>query len=154
LPPNNAKFTGVVIDAITKQSVPGAVVKIKGTTHAVATDDNGRFSFITARKFPSTLVVSFIGYKTQEVIANGGFVEVALEENISQLNDVVVVGYGTQQRKDLVSSVSKVDPSQTKNIPDGSFDAQMQGKAAGVQINSNTGIAGSDVFIRIRGTKR
>ena len=65
----NSKLNGVVIDATTKQPIPGAVVKISGTTHAVATDEKGRFNFITGQKFPYTLVISFIGFKTQEFTA-------------------------------------------------------------------------------------
>src|ERR1700712_4458202 len=86
----NSKLNGVVIDANTKQPIPGAVVKIAGTTHAVATDDKGRFNFITGQKFPYTLIISFIGYKTQEVTASGSPVQIALQEDINQLNDVVV----------------------------------------------------------------
>ncbi|HEX2535474.1 MAG TPA: TonB-dependent receptor, partial [Chitinophagaceae bacterium] len=66
-------------------------------------------------------------------------------------SDVVVVGYGTQQRKNLIGSVSKVNPAETKNIPAGSFDAQLQGKVPGVQISSNTGVPGEAVNIRVRG---
>jgi TonB-linked SusC/RagA family outer membrane protein len=151
-PTINSKLYGKVVDAITKESLPGAVVTIKGTTHAVSTDADGGFKFITGQKFPYTLIVSFIGYEKQELVANGSPIEVQLKPVSKQLNDVVIVGYGSQERKNLVSAVSKIDPSETKSIPDGGFDAQMQGKAAGVQINSNSGIAGSDVFIRVRGT--
>lgn len=84
------------------------------------------------------------------VTATGG-IEIKLKQASSQLNDVVIIGYGTAQRKNLIGSVSKINPAGTKTIPEGSFDAQLQGKAAGVQINTNTGVPGSDVFIRVRG---
>lgn len=147
----NSKLTGRVIDAKTKQALPGATVSIKGTTHLVITDADGKFNFVTGQKFPYTLVISYVSYKTKEVIANGDHLEIGLEDSPSQLNDVVVVGYGTQQRRDVVSAVTKIDPSSTRNIPEGSFDAQLQGKAAGVQINSNIGVPGSDLYIRVRG---
>ena len=147
----NSKLVGRVIDSKTKETLAGASVSIKGTTHSVATDGDGRFNFITGQKFPYTLTISYIGYKTQELVVDGSPVEVRLEATANSLNDVVVVGYGVQQRKNLVGSVSKIDPATTKTIPEGSFDAQLQGKAAGVQINSNIGVPGSDIYIRVRG---
>ena len=147
----NSKLTGKVFDVKTKQSLPGATVAIKGTTHLVITDADGKFSFVTGQKFPYTLVVSYISYKTTEIVATGDPIEIGLEESQSQLNDVVVVGYGTQQRRDVVSAVTKIDPASTRTIPEAGFDAQIQGKAAGVQINSNIGVPGSDLYIRVRG---
>nr|GFB65058.1 hypothetical protein [Tanacetum cinerariifolium] len=68
-----------------------------------------------------------------------------------QLNEVVVVGYGTQQRKNLIGAIAKVDPTDTKELPVGSFDAQLQGKVSGVQISSSTGVPGEAVNVRVRG---
>ncbi|RYE20527.1 MAG: TonB-dependent receptor [Sphingobacteriales bacterium] len=147
----NSKLSGRVIDAKTKEPLPGATVSIKGTTHSVATDGDGRFNFVTGQKFPYTLVVSYISYATKEVIANGENIDIALDEASNSLNDVVVVGYAVQQRRDVVSAVTKLDPAATKNIPEGGFDAQLAGKAPGVQINSNIGVPGSDLYIRVRG---
>jgi TonB-linked SusC/RagA family outer membrane protein len=148
----NSKLNGTVIDAVTKQPVPGAVVRIKGTTHAVATDDKGKFSFVTGQKFPYILIVTFVGFKTQELTVDGSPVQIQLAEDITSLNDVVVVGYGTQTRKDLVSAISTIKSDNEKQIPVASFDAQLQGKAAGLQINSNTGTPGDGIFVRVRGT--
>lgn len=147
----NSKLAGSVVDVKTKEPLPGATVAIQGTTHTVTTDGNGHFNFVTGQKFPYTLIVSYIGYKTQTLVANGETLVIGLEASASQLNDVVVVGYGNQQRRDVVSAVTKIDPSTTKSIPEGSFDAQLQGKASGVQINSNIGVPGSDLYIRVRG---
>ncbi|WP_214070376.1 TonB-dependent receptor [Mucilaginibacter sp. dw_454] len=152
LPPNNSKLLGVVTDAVTKQTIPGAVVAIKGTTHVVATDEKGRFEFITAQKYPYTLVVTYVGYKTTEVVADGSPIEIQLQEDINNLNDVVVVGYGSSTRKNLVSAQSTIKADEVKSIPVASFDAQLQGKAAGLQINSNTGTPGDGIFVRVRGT--
>jgi TonB-linked SusC/RagA family outer membrane protein len=148
----NSTLAGRVVDKKTKTTIPGATIHILGTTHEVATDNLGKFTFVTGQKFPYTLRISFIGYKTIEVVANGSPIEIELEENISQLDEVVVVGYGTQERRNLVSSVSKIKASEVKDQPVASFDAQLQGKAAGVQINSNAGIPGDGVFVRVRGT--
>lgn len=146
-----SKLEGTVVDQIKNEPVIGASVNIKGTTHGVQTDLDGKFYFETGQKFPYTLVVSYIGYQTKEIVVNGSPVIVKLTENIQELDELIVVGYGTQKRQNLVGSVSKVNPSEIKVIPDVSFDAKLQGKAAGVQINSNTGVPGSDVFIRVRG---
>ncbi|WP_461787621.1 SusC/RagA family TonB-linked outer membrane protein [Pedobacter sp.] len=147
----NSTLTGKVVDAATKIGIPGASIHITGTTHTVQTDSNGNFDFVTGQKFPYTLEISYIGYEKQTVVVNGSPITVALKEAVNQLNDLVVVGYGTQSRKNLIGSVSKIDPTDTKTIPTASFDVQLQGKAAGVQINANSGVPGADVFIRVRG---
>src|ERR1700726_1270323 len=84
----NSRLLGTVVDSTTKQGIPGVVILIKGTTHSVSTGSHGEFSFVTGQKFPYTLVISFIGYKTKEVIADGSPINIQLAENISQLNDV------------------------------------------------------------------
>jgi TonB-linked SusC/RagA family outer membrane protein len=147
----NSTLKGRVLDAKTRTPLPGARVHIKGTTHEVSADADGKFSFVTGQKFPYTLIVSFIGYTTNELIANGANLDVELKEAQNDLNDVVVVGYVTQQRKNMIGSISKVDAAETKNIPAGSFDAQLQGKVPGVQISSNTGVPGEAVNVRVRG---
>ncbi|UOE46825.1 TonB-dependent receptor [Mucilaginibacter sp. SMC90] len=148
----NSILKGRVFDAATRDVLPGAVVSIKGTTHAVSTNAEGRFDFVTGQKFPYTLIIRFIGYDPQEIVVNGSPIEIYLKPIPQQLNDVVVVGYGTKTRKDLISSVSTIKADEVKKTPVASFDAQLQGKASGVQINSNTGVPGDGVFIRVRGT--
>src|SRR5690606_30841908 len=147
----NASLQGIVIDSITKKPIEGATVQLQAVTHSVKTDADGRFEFVTGQKPPFTLIVSFVGYETTTVVIQDSPGEIALKPSLNELDEVVVVGYGTQRRADLVSSVSKINPEQTKGIPEASFDAQLQGKASGVQINTNTGVPGSDVFIRVRG---
>jgi TonB-linked SusC/RagA family outer membrane protein len=146
----NSRLKGLVIDSVTKQPIPGAVVKLFGTTHAVGTDDHGRFEFITGQKFPYSLIVSFIGYKTKEVVADGSPITIAIAENISQLNDVVVVGYGTQKKSDLTGAIASV-PKNILNQPAASFDNQLQGAVSGVAVTQNSGQPGSTATVRIRG---
>jgi TonB-linked SusC/RagA family outer membrane protein len=148
----NSELKGRVTDAANKEPLPGAVVRIKGTTHAVSTDNKGRFMFETGQKFPYTLLISFVGYQPREIIVNGSPVEIQLTENNNQLNDVVVVGYGTQTRKSLTGSVSTVSVEEVKDKPVATFEQQLQGKAAGLQISASTGIPGDGMFIRVRGT--
>ncbi|MEI6949967.1 TonB-dependent receptor [Paraflavisolibacter sp. H34] len=149
---NNITFNGKVLDRGTRLPLAGATVHIKGTTHEVVTDNKGEFHFLTGQRLPVTYVVSFVGYETFEVTQTADtFFPISLQQTSTQLNDVVVVGYGTQERRNLIGSITKVNPAETKNIPAGSFDAQLQGKVTGVQISSNTGVPGEAVNIRVRG---
>jgi TonB-linked SusC/RagA family outer membrane protein len=149
---NNITLAGYIIDDKTKAPLPGANIHIKGTTHEVSTDDKGGFQFLTGQKLPVVFLVTYVGYQPREItISQADNIIISLHETNAQLNDVVVVGYGTQQRKNLISSISKVNASEVKEIPVASVDAQLQGKAAGVQINSNAGVPGDGVFIRVRG---
>ena len=149
----NVTLTGKIYDRTGRSPLAGATVHIKGTTHEVITDRQGEFKFVTGQKPPLVLIVSYIGYQTQEVPVNSTQgIEIQLQESQSQLNDVVVVGYGTQTRRNLIGSIVKVDAEETKQIPVASFDAQLQGKAAGVQVNSQSGTPGEGIRIRVRGS--
>lgn len=148
------KVEGLLKDNTTNEPIVGANVFIKATKEFVTTDSVGRFTLTTNIKFPFTLSIQYTGYKNTEID-----VYEALEEPLDiklkiggLLNEVVVVGYGTQKREEVVGAISTIDPSTTKTIPEAGFDSQLAGKAAGVQIANNTGVPGSDVFIRIRGT--
>ncbi|PLK42456.1 TonB-dependent receptor [Emticicia sp. TH156] len=147
----NSTLSGRVIDEKTKEPLIGASVQIKGTTHGVITDVDGKFYFKTGQKFPYTLVVNFIGYEPLEILASTSTIIVPLKTNAQQLNEIVVVGYGTQERKNLIGSITKVDPAEVNAIPVGSIDAQLQGKVSGVQISSPTGVPGETVNVRVRG---
>jgi len=149
---NNITISGRILDDKTKAPLAGATIHIKGTTHEVATDEKGGFQFLTGQHLPVVFLVTYVGYQQREVSINQADNNlITLHETNSQLNDVVVVGYGTQQRKNLISSISKVNAAEVKEIPVAGVDAQLQGKAAGVQINSNAGVPGDGVFIRVRG---
>ena len=135
------------------ESLPGAAVVIKGTSVYAVTDADGQFSIKPSRELPFTLGVTMVGFKQQEVeiyeISNEALDIRLLTDNV--LNEVVVIGYGEQRKADLVGSVAKVDPQTVKTIPESSFETQLQGGVAGVQINGGTGIPGSNTFIRVRG---
>lgn len=147
----NSVLEGTVTDEETGLPLEGANITIEGVTNQTTTDSKGRFVLRTGQKFPYNIIITFVGYERRVVIANGSPISVRLKPAGNNLDDVVVVGYGTQSKKNLVGSVSKVNTDETKIIPQASFDAQLQGKALGVQINTNTGVPGSDVFIRVRG---
>lgn len=149
---HNIAIRGKVVDAQTAQPLAGATVHIKGTTHEVVTNNKGEFNFLTGQRLPVTYSVSYVGFDVTDTtqVSDALFI-IQLKPAINQLSDVVVVGYGTQQRRNLIGSVTKVNPAETRNIPAGSFDAQLQGKVPGVQISSNTGVPGEAVNIRVRG---
>ncbi|QNF33337.1 TonB-dependent receptor [Adhaeribacter swui] len=133
------------------EPLPGVTIVLKNTTIGTTTSTDGTFQ-LTVPNGTGTLVASFIGFATKEIPVNGqNPVQVTLAEDTKALKEVVVVGYGSQERKNLVGSVSKVNPSETKDIPGGNFAAQLQGKASGVQISSSTGVPGEGIFIRVRG---
>ncbi len=94
----NSRLSGRIVDGKSREPVPGATVQIKGTTHGVATDSEGRFAFVTGQPFPYTLIITSVGYKRLELVVEQGQIELPLEPSQSQLNDVVVIGYGTQRK--------------------------------------------------------
>ncbi|GAB2603512.1 TonB-dependent receptor [Spirosoma areae] len=152
----NATISGRITDGRTKEPLIGATVLIKGTgtpdrTNGGTADVKGRFVLKTGQRLPFTLVVSFIGYQSKEVVAEGSTINIDLTADAKQLSEVAVVGYGTVERRNLIGSLTKIDPADTKNIPVGSVDAQLQGKIPGVQISSATGVPGERVNIRVRG---
>ena len=97
------------MDDKTGDPLPGAVVHIKGTTHEVVADNTGEFKFITGQRIPVVYIVSYVGYKTREIeVGNYDHAELKLTGGNAQLNDVVVVGYGTQRRSDVTGAVAGV----------------------------------------------
>src|SRR5690606_17467420 len=122
---------------LTRSNLPGVTVHIQGTTHTVQTDKDGKFEFVTGQKYPYTLELSYVGFEKKTVVVNSSPVVIELSEALIELNDVVVVGYGTQKRKDLIGSITKVSAEEIKQMPVASVDAQLQGKSTGLQINSN-----------------
>ena len=135
----------------TGEGLPGVNVLVKGTSNGTTTGTDGSFT-VTVASGDATLVFSYIGYVSQEVaLANRTQIEVALETDVKSLGEVVVVGYGTQARRDLTGSVASVSGEQIKAFPVASFDQALQGRAPGVQISSGTGQPGGGVSVRIRG---
>ena len=147
----NVSLYGRVVDERTREPLAGAVVHIKGTTHEVVANGNGEFKFITGQHVPVVYIVSYVGYKTREVpIDSYGHADISLQGNNSILNDVVVVGYGTQRRSDITGSVASVSKS-LLNQPAVSFDNLLQGSVSGVAVTQSSGQPGSTATIRVRG---
>jgi TonB-linked SusC/RagA family outer membrane protein len=145
----SSQVTGRVTDG-TGQGLPGVTIKVKESpTTATITDLNGKYS-ITAPT-GSTLVVSFIGYSTQEIRLNGQTViDVQLRDDTKALNDVVVIGYQTIRRRDLTGAVSVVDPAVSNKVTANSVAETLQGLSPGVTVNTG-GAPGQQARIEIRG---
>ena len=129
--------------------IPGASVLVKGTSHGAAADFDGNFE-LTANK-GAVLVVSTVGYKTQEVTVKGATLNVVLQEDVQQLGDVVVIGYGVVKKKDLTGSVNLVTDKEFNKAPAVNADQLIQGKIAGVQMATTGGAPGEGQVIRVRG---
>jgi TonB-linked SusC/RagA family outer membrane protein len=149
---NNSRIEGIVLDSASKQPLPGAILRIKGVTNGTTTDAEGKFTLVTGQYLPFTLVATYVGYEAKEITVTGSPVTIRLKEQNSQLNDVVVVGYGSQTRKSLTGSVSTIAVNEVRDRPKATFAEQLQGKAAGLQVSASTGVPGDGMFIRIRGT--
>src|SRR5699024_2017904 len=131
----------------------GVGVSIKGMTSAASTDVEGNFSVRTAEQ-EATLVFTYIGFATKEVILEKGIDHiVVLEPAVSSLEQVVVVGYGQVKKRDLTGAVSSVNGYDLQGIPIQRADQMLQGRAAGVQVTSATGAPGAGTTIRIRGSR-
>lgn len=145
----NITVKGVVNDA-TGEPVIGASVLQKGTTNGIITDIDGNFTLNVPSN--STIVISFVGYKTQEIpVAGKTQINVTMKEDTEMLDEVVVVGYGQMKRSDLTGSVVSVNDAAIKKSVPTSIDQVLQGRAAGVQIQANSGTPGASSAIRIRG---
>jgi TonB-linked SusC/RagA family outer membrane protein len=129
----------------------GVSVAVKGTTRGTTTDAEGNFKIEVAIK--AILSFSFIGYGTKDVVITSGqsVVNVALNEDQQNLDEVVVVGYGTQLKKEITGAVQTVNYKELKDIPVSQITQKLQGQLAGVQINQTTGKPGQGMSVRIRG---
>ncbi len=146
---------GKVIDQDNFEVIGGTVL-IEGTERGAATDMNGEFTILNVPAGTHTVVVSYIGYedaRKQVTVGEGGTatIDFKLGENTELLNEVVVVGYGTQRKRDVVGSISKVESKELLDVVGGSFENVLQGKVAGAQITQSSGIAGAGSMVRLRG---
>lgn len=141
---------GLVKDA-TGGSVIGASVVVKGTTNGTITDFDGNFSLDGIKK-GDVIVISYVGYQTQEIKWNGSPLNVILKEDSKTLSEVVVVGYGTQKKANLSGSVAMVDSKELENRPIQNVSSGLQGLMPGVAITGTNGAPGQDAGkIRVRG---
>lgn len=145
------EVTGRITSQTSGEPLSGATVLIKGTITATTTDANGYFK-INAPDSKSILVISFIGMKTQEImVPANGVANIQLASSIGNLQEVVVVGYGTQKKSNVTGAISSIKASDLSDIPNGRIEQALQGRVAGVTIMQNSGQPGSNSTIRVRG---
>ena len=144
-----SNIIGLVTDAKTGVATSGVTVTVKGSKNAVQTANDGSFSI----KAPSnaTLVFTSIGFERKEIQATGSALNVTLNSTASSLSEVVVVGYGTQRKKEVTGAISRVSAQEITATATPSFEASLQGRVAGVQVSQSSGLAGSGSYVRIRG---
>jgi len=131
--------------------LPGVTVTVKGAKVSTQTDANGNFQ-LDVPSDAKTLVLTFVGMQTQEVsLGKKTSFDVRMRRTISSMSDVVVIGYGTQRKQDVNGAISSVKREEIANIPMSSVDQLLQGRAAGVDVQQNSGAPGSNTSVHIRG---
>ncbi|MDN3668925.1 TonB-dependent receptor [Echinicola jeungdonensis] len=144
------EIRGVVTSAKDNSPIPGVTIRIKESQRGTVTDVDGNYSIEAAPG--QVLVFSFVGYQPKEVtIANQSVIDIALEEDLQSLDEVVVVGYGTMKKSDLTGSISSINSEDFNKGPQLSTQQLIQGKIAGVNISKNSGKPGGSNTVRIRG---
>ena len=147
---NQQTIKGVITLSRSSDELAGTSVNVKGKLTATVTNSEGAFTL--PADLPVTLVISRVGYGTLEVrVTNTEPVKALLTEGNNNMNEVVVVSYGTRLAKDITSAVSTFNASQAKEIPAAEFGQKLQGRVAGVQINMANGRPGQGIDMRIRG---
>jgi len=146
------RISGRVTDQVDGSGLIGATVKEKGTTNGAATDLDGNF-VLTVAGPEAVLVFTYTGYVGKEItVGNRATVDVALGEDLTVLEETVVVGYGTQKKSDLTGSIGSLKTQEIEKIPTASIEQALQGKIAGVYVTPTSGEPGAGATIRIRGT--
>lgn len=146
------RVEGTVTSADDGNPLPGVNITVQNTTVGTSTNSDGNYS-LNVPDTSNVLVFSFIGFQTQEIQINGrSQIDVALETQIySAGEELVVVGYGTQQKGDVTGSVSTVSMDEVKKVPTANLQDALQGQVAGVQITPQSGAPGAQADVRIRG---
>lgn len=145
-------ITGIVTDKM-GEPLPGVSILVKGTDNGTITDLDGNYTLTGEIPVDGVLVYSYVGMKTQEMVINGrSVIDIILEEDFLGIDEIVVIGYGTQQKKDVTGSVAFVDAEEMELRPNIQVGLLIQGKVAGVQVLSSSGKPSQGLSIRIRGT--
>jgi TonB-linked SusC/RagA family outer membrane protein len=129
----------------------GVTIEVKGTTTKTATGNDGEFSIQATAK--SKLIISSVGYTTQEVDVDGSPLNISLKTNTSDLTDVVVVGYGTRKKTDVTAAITSVSGEKIRSVPTTNLTSALQGRVTGVEVAANSFRPGAGSRIRIRGNR-
>ncbi len=152
IPPPPFEVEGRVVDE-TGAPLTGASIKLKGSDKGVSTNESGSFRLILENN-SGTLIVSYVGYEPAEIKIpkSGKLGDIVLKGEQSSMNDIVVVGYGTQKKADLTGSISKFDASKLKERPITRVDQAMIGQMAGVRVVQTNSVPGSGLSVQVRGS--
>ena len=151
----NRVVSGVVVDADTQEPIPSVTVLLQGTVKGVATDVDGRYELTLTQSELNNgiLLFSSVGYIAEEVAINGNTtINVELSLDVALLDDVVVVGYGSQIKEKVTGNISTIKASDFETVPVNSFEQAVQGRASGVFIQTNNGKLGQGIQVRVRGS--
>jgi TonB-linked SusC/RagA family outer membrane protein len=142
---------GVVTDKKSGEPIIGANIIVKGSTTGTITDIDGKFTLQLPNN-NAVLVVKYVGYTDLEIQASPATeLIISMSENVQQIEELVVVGYGVQKKMDVSASISTISTKDLKGVPVTSSESLLQGRAAGVQVANNSGAPGSTVSVKIRG---
>ena len=146
----NRKVTGKITDKPSGQGIPGASVIIKGSTMGTTTNANGEFS-VAVKDDDAILMISSVGFQSQEIkIGSQSDVRVTLLEDVANLSEVIVTGYGTQSKRDITGAVATIQAKDLQSVPATTFAQMMQGRASGLSV-VNDATPGGEATVRIRG---
>src|SRR5699024_10777520 len=149
-------ISGTVTDSQTGEALPGTNVFIPDVNRGASTDADGEFTISNVSAGTYELRVTFVGYNTYtqqiEISSSGLDLDIQLTPSSIDLDELVVVGYGTQSKRDIVGSVSSIDSETLDEVYTTTFDKALQGKTAGVSVTSTSGVLGAPVSVRVRGT--
>lgn len=149
--PQEIPVRGRITGSEKGEALPGVSVSIKGRNQGTTTNANGDFQLSVADN-NTVLVFSYIGYERQEVrVGTQGVINLSLKPSDATLNEVVVVGYGTQRKRDITGSVGSVSAQQIRAVPVMGADQALQGRVSGVQVIQSSGAPGGAVQVRVRG---
>ncbi|MCW9708709.1 SusC/RagA family TonB-linked outer membrane protein [Fodinibius salsisoli] len=144
---------GTVTSDSADKPLPGVSVLVKGTQNGTTTNEDGHFSLTLSTQKEPVLSFSFIGYETEEIAVDGRrTINVVLKKEVEEMEDIVVVGYGSQRKQDLTGSISSVSATDIHKQSVTSAEEALQGQIAGVQVTKNSGAPGGGSTVRIRGT--
>lgn len=145
----NILVSGRVTSKDDPGGIPGISITVKGTSRGTTTDGEGKYRINASNG--SILVVSGIGYNSKEIQVASPTLDVSLETNQKSLEDVVVVGYGTQKKGNVTGAIAKITDKQIDERPITRVEQALQGQLAGVQVRNNSGSPGSDITVNVRG---
>ncbi|HMQ45187.1 MAG TPA: carboxypeptidase-like regulatory domain-containing protein, partial [Mariniflexile sp.] len=147
---NKKTVSGTVLSSEDNSALPGASIIEKGTSNGTSTDFDGNFS-LSVSENTTTLIISYVGYVTQEVAVTTSPLRIIMQPESAKLDEIVVVGYGTQKKSVVTGAISSVKAKDIENIPNGRIEQALQGRVSGLTIAANAGQPGSASTIRIRG---